>query len=215
MTTFVSNRDSGGKTNENGHFRILSEILSGEVIRGFEVTARSSPSMVLNISEGAAMIPFSTYSYGVWSDSAEEIIIPGADSSNNRVDSVIAYVDRTMNFNASQTNNPGGLKFKVISGTASSNPVPPTPSQVQSNIGAGNPYIVLANVAVNRGVSAITTSSIDNTAKHPAKLSDNIATSGFLTSRDGKIEFDIIQDGDALPQAKPGKTLIVFITGRG
>ncbi len=67
-------------------------------------------------------------------------------------------------------------------------------------------------MTVNRGVSAITTSSIDNTAKHPAKLSDNIAT-GFLTSRDGKIEFDIIRDG--IPTtSQTGKTLIVFITGR-
>lgn len=214
MTTFVSNRDSGGKTNENGHFRILSEILGGEVIRGFEVTARTSPSMVLNISEGAAMVPYSNYSYGVWSDAAEQIIIPGADNTNNRIDSVVAYVDRAMNFNSGHINNPGGLKFKVVSGTPSGNPVPATQGQIQSSIGAGNPYIVLANVTVNRGVSAIAASSIDNKAKKPAKLSDNIASAGFLTSRDSRIEFDLIQEGDSLPSAKPGKTLIVFIAGR-
>lgn len=214
MTTFVSNRDSGGKTNEDGHFRILSEILGGEIIRGFEVTARTSPSMVLNISEGAAMIPFSTYSYGVWSDSTEEIIIPGADSVNNRIDCVVAYVDRAMNFTSGHINNPGGLKFKLVKGTPTSTPVPATPSQIQASIGAGNPYIVLANVTVNRGVSAIPASSIDNGAKKPAKLSDNIASAGFLTSRDSKIEFDLIEEGDSLPSAKPGKTLIVFIAGR-
>nr|DAO33669.1 MAG TPA: hypothetical protein [Caudoviricetes sp.] len=214
MTTFVSNRDSGGKTNENGHFRILSEILAGEVIRGFEVTARTSPSMVLNISQGAALVPYSNYSYGVWSDAIEQIIIPGADSSNSRIDSIVAYVDRTMNFNSADINNPGALKFKVVSGSASNNPVPPTQSQVQASIGAGNPYIILANVTVNQGVSAILASAIDNKAKKPAKLSDNIASAGFLTSRDSKIEFDLIQEGDSLPSAKPGKTLIVFITER-
>ncbi len=61
----------------------MQKSYQGEVIRGFEVTAQFS-FYGLNISEGAAMIPFSTYSYGVWSDSAEGIIIPGADSSNSR-----------------------------------------------------------------------------------------------------------------------------------
>lgn len=214
MTTYVSNRDSGGKTNENGHFRILSEMLAGEVIRGFEVAAKSSPSMELQISEGAALVPYGGYSYGVWSDAIELITIPGANASNTRIDSVVAYVDRAMNFNSGHINNPGGLKFKVVQGTPSSNPTPPTPSQIQAVVGAGNPAIILANVTVARGVSAIISSSIDNEAKKYAKLSSNISSTGFLTSRGRRIEFDMIDDGDPLPSPVPDKTLIVFIASR-
>ena len=32
MTVYLSNRDGDGKTNEEGHLRLLSKILSGQVL---------------------------------------------------------------------------------------------------------------------------------------------------------------------------------------
>lgn len=216
MTTFVSNRDSGGKTNEDGHFRILSEILDGEIIRGFWPGAVSNNSFNVYIGEGAAIIPHNGYHYGVWSDSGVTTQVPAASSANPRIDSIVAYVDRSMSFSASQTNNPGALKFKVVAGTPAAAPTAPSASAIQNSIGAGNPYIILGQVNVARGASTITAANVKSNGRKGVSISPNVSVGNMVTSRKSqKIEFDIITEGQSLPPAVPGKTLVVFVTKNG
>jgi hypothetical protein len=52
------------------------------------------------------------------------------------------------------------LKFASVAGTPSGSPVVPTVGQIQTAIGAANPYIILAQIAVGISVSTITNPNI-------------------------------------------------------
>jgi hypothetical protein len=73
-------------------------------------------------------------------------------SGNPRVDAVSAYVD-TAAYGASD--NSGALKFKVTAGTPAASPVAPVDATIQSDVGAGNPFMRLADVWVPNGATQI------------------------------------------------------------
>ena len=214
MATFVSNRDSDGLTNENGHFRLPLKALDGEIFSGLQVTQADTLGMRVKITKGDGKIPYQDYAYAFWMDADENITIPNASTTGARIDRLVAYIDRTMTFTASQINNPGLLKFKVISGVASANPVAPTDTIVQNSIGAGNPYINLAQITVPQNTTQIVNANIDMSKQVSMKLSKNIANPGVQTVDGTELRFMVIKEGDPLPQAIPNVTLIVFETNR-
>lgn len=210
MTTYISNRNSDGKTDENGHFRLPLKMIEGEVLSGFEVSATSS--MNVEISAGEAKIPYQDYAYAVWSDATETLTIPTASTSGNRIDKIVAYVDRNMTFTSTDINHPGALKLLVVQGTAGSSPVAPTDVQVQSAVGAGNPWINIATITVPINATQIVTSNIDNSVKTGMSLSSDVKMPEVTTTDGTNIKFAVINEGDALPSAIPGSTLIVLVT---
>lgn len=211
MSRFISNRNSDGLTDENGHFRLPLKILEGEILSGFELKPQSSPSMQIIITAGDAKIPYADYAYAVWSDADETVTVATASTTSPRLDRVVAYVDRAMTFDASTVNHPDGLKFAVIAGTPSANPVAPTNSQVQSAIGAGNPFIDLGQISVPTGATIITSSNISTTGRVGLVLSSNLKNQNVTTTDGSNIQFAVIDEGQVLPSAVPDTTLVVLV----
>ena len=211
MSRYVSNRNSDGKTDENGHFRLPLKLVDGEILEGFELKAQSNPDMTITITKGEAKIPYSDYAYAVWSDADEKVTIATASTTGNRIDRVVAYVDRGMSFTAEQVNHPDALKFKIVQGTPASTAVAPTDTQIQSAIGAGNPYINLGTVTVPMNTTTVTSQSISMDNRKGLSLASSVKMPE-MTALDGtRLKFAVIQDGEALPEAIENATLVVLV----
>lgn len=163
MAVYLSNRD-GGKTDEQGHYRFQTNVWSGNVIGdGVLVTENSPLGMSVLVNDGDFKVPYSDYGYTGWVDGAEEVTISTADPSNPRIDRIVLYVDRGEAPQTVNPNNPNIIKFAAVAGTPSAVPVRPSDGDVDSAVGASNPWIDLADVLVNAGVTQITNSNITDT----------------------------------------------------
>ncbi len=211
MSTYISNRNSNGLTDENGHFRLPLKLVEGEILEGLELKAQSAASMNITITAGEAKIPYTNYSYAVWSDSDVTVPIATSSSTGNRIDRVVAYVDRSMTFSASTVNHPNGLKFMVVAGTAGASPVAPSNSTVQSAVGSSNPYIDLGQVYVPMGATIITSSNIRTTGRVNMSLSQKLQNTNITTVNGTNIQFAIINEGQSLPSPIPNTTLVVLV----
>lgn len=163
MSLFLSNRD-GGLTDEQGHYRFQTNVWSGHVIGdGLQVTQNSPLGMSVIVGEGDARVPYAGYAYTAWNDANEVVNISTANPSNPRIDRLVMYIDRGDTPQQVNPNNPGIPKFAVVAGTPAAVPVRPSDSAVDSAVGASNPWIDLADVTVNAGVTQITNSNITDT----------------------------------------------------
>lgn len=125
--------------------------------------------MTVYVQPGSGQIPTGTYpasyAYGISVDTAlpgEPVTIATAASSP-RIDYVVAYIDVGVTPTTSGTyvnNTNAVLKFASVAGTPAGSPVVPTTAQINSAIGASNPYITLAQVAVAASVTTITSANI-------------------------------------------------------
>lgn len=208
---YISNRNSDGLTDENGHFRLPLKLVEGEILEGFEIQAQQSPSMQITITAGDAKIPYADYAYAVWSDAPETLSIQPSNAVNSRIDRVVAYVDRTMSFASDTVNHPNGLKFMVVSGTPTSTPVAPSDAEVESAIGAGNPYIDLGQINVPMGATIITSSNISTSGRVGLSLSESLSNSNITSADGSKLKFMIINEGQSLPAPIPDTTLVVLV----
>ena len=171
MSRLVFNRNNGS-ADEYGHLLALNRLLSsGDVIEGMAVVASTSPDMNVHVSGGSARITTGTYpsSYGYFvgidttsgSPAGEVVAITTAPSSNSRIDTIVAYVDLSVTASSATPNNPNNmLKLAAVAGTVSASPTAPSNSAIQSAIGASNPFIKLANVAVGTSVTSINNGNI-------------------------------------------------------
>ena len=211
MGRYVSNRNSDGLTDENGHFRLPLKMIDGQILEGFQIQAQSTPDMSIKVTAGEGKIPYSDYAYAVWSDEDETLPISTSSSTAPRIDRVVAYVDRGMSFTSEDINHPGALKFLVVKGSASATPTAPTDTQVQSAVGAGNPFIDIGLVNVAMNTTSITSNDIDTTTRVPMSLSSNVKTPEISTTDGSSIKFAVIQQGQPLPAAIEGSTLVVLV----
>lgn len=158
------------------------------------VVAATSPGMSVTVSQGSARISTGTYptSYGYFvaidttsgSPAGESVTITTANSSNPRIDTIVAYVDLSVTASNGTPNNPNNmLKVAAVAGTPAGSPSAPNTAAIQSAIGAANPYIILANVLVGTSVTQITNSNITDlrtfVGTNPTVTSP--ATAGWLT----------------------------------
>lgn len=163
MTVFLSNRDGNGKTNEEGHYRLQTRILSGFNLEtnDLKVTENSPLGLSVLVSAGDYRLDSGTgYSYTGWLDAPATVTIPTAAITNPRISLIVIYVDKQATTTASPPNNPGITKLMAVQGTASSTPTPPSASAIQSAVGSGNPYYVLASVLVGPSATQVTNSNI-------------------------------------------------------
>lgn len=162
MTFFLSNRDGDGKTSEEGHYKFPTNAFSGNVLGATDllVTQNSPVGMSVLILPGQYKIDTTGYSYTGWNTSSEPLVISTADPANARITTVVAYVDKQAPTAPSPPNNPGIVKLMAINGAPAPSPAAPSGSTIQTAVGAGNPYIVLANITVGAGVASITNAVI-------------------------------------------------------
>mgnify|MGYP001076454609 CR=1 FL=1 len=147
--------------------RPLARLFSGDVIDGFTVTPGTGLKVVL--APGNAMIRYG--SAAVASARIASLVanfnltIETADVSNPRIDLVVLYIDNAVNLpdgtpSTANLDGKGVAKAKIVKGTAAATPAAPNATAIQSSVGAGNPYTVLAQVRVNAGVSVIAANQI-------------------------------------------------------
>lgn len=162
MTLFLSNRDGDGKTSEEGHYRLQTEVFSGDVLQAdsMKVTQNSPTGMSVLVQPGDFKIDAGDYSYTGWNTSNIAVTITTADAANPRITTIVAYVDRSATTSASPPNNPGIIKVAAVNGTPLAIPVAPNDTTIKAAIGASNPYITLANVRVNAAATSITNANI-------------------------------------------------------
>lgn len=211
MATYLSNRNSGGKTDENGHFRLPLKFVDGEIFEGLEVVSNSTPNMTVKITAGEAKIPYQDYAYAAWNDSDYSLMITTASSTSPRIDRIIAYIDRGETYTSADINNPNAMKFIAVAGTPASVPSPASNTTVQSAVGAGNPWIELGRVIVPMNTTGITSANIDSSMRVPISLSPNVKTPEITTVDGSAIKFMVINEGESLPAAIPDTTLVVLV----
>jgi hypothetical protein len=167
MSKLAFNGD-GGKTDEYGTLLVQQRLFTGEVAEGCQVVANASPSMGVRVQAGTLRVPTGTAPANYWYEAGIDTASPGealtvttANPSNPRRDLVVAYIDKGVTRSTSFTNNSNSvLKLAVVAGTAASSPSDPNSAAIQAAIGASNPYIILARIAVGTGVTQITNSDI-------------------------------------------------------
>lgn len=205
MTVYLSNRDGNGKTSEEGHYRLQTQVLTGDVLgsTSLQVTQNSPAAMNVLILPGDFKIyTGANYSYTGWNTANVTLTISTADLSNPRITTVVAYVDKSASTSASPPNNPGIIKVKAVDGTPGAIPVAPSGATIQSSVGAANPYIVLADVRVNAAVTSILTANITD-RRTQLNIADNMIRTESL--RDSSVSTSKILDS-AVTTAKIADT---------
>ena len=195
MATFLSNRD-GGKTNEEGHYRFQIKSFTGNVNNGLLVKQNNPLSMSVLVEAGDARIPYQEYGYTWWNDGELSVSLNTADPSNPRDDVIVAYVDRGKTANSNVTNNPDIVKIKAVAGSPSASPTPPNNTAIQTSVGAGNPFMILAQVRVGAGVSTISNGNITDKRVFASPV---IADGGITTNK-------IAEKAVTLPKINGGTT---------
>lgn len=164
MAIYLSNRD-GGKTDEQGHYKFQTNAFTGNVLDGGLLVTQNSPlAMNVKVSGGDARIPYSDYAYTAWipAGSPETVTVTTANPSNPRIDRLVMYVDRGETPSSATANNPTLCKLMLVAGTPAGSPSRPSNGTVDTAV-SNNPYIDLADIRVNAGVTQITDADITDT----------------------------------------------------
>lgn len=144
-------------------------------IDSLKVSAASG--MTAHIAPGDGIISTPNSGKRIQSDAIETVTISAANATFNRIDSVVVYIDSAVAPSTAVIDNVNNiLKFAVVAGTASGNPAAPNEATIQATIGAGNSYMVLADIVVPSGITSINTATfIDK--RHVATMinSSNLA----------------------------------------
>ena len=183
----------------NKVYNLNGGLYSGDAFTAFETRMASSnngsivasPSdlkvsagsgMNVTVSTGAGIIGNGTLSGVRFAiDSPVTVAVSAASTANPRMDSVVAYIDKSVSASTSVVDNTdlGIVKFKSVAGTPASAPTAPSTSTIQSSIGAGNPYMVLANIKVPKSSTAASSFTITDMRVTPTS---SIITDGSITT---------------------------------
>lgn len=168
--------------------RIASSNNGSIVASPSDLKVSAGSGMNVTVSTGAGIIGNGTLSGVRFAiDSPVTVAINAASTANPRMDSVVAYIDKSVSASTSVVDNTdlGIVKFKSVAGTPASAPTAPSTATIQSSIGAGNPYMVLANVTVPKSSTAASSFKITDTRVTPtsAIITDNSITTSKLANK--------------------------------
>lgn len=156
MAEYTTNLNSENYTNTFGHNILFSSIYRGNILKGMEVTASDPIGMSVFVHPGHIKIDTDNNSYFSWF--VEEPIyleVSNTLTQDVRNDTVVGYIDLSLQYENTETNNPDSLKFIIIQG----NENPPTDEMIISELG-NNPYAKLANIEVEPNVTQISDNAI-------------------------------------------------------
>lgn len=186
MSTFVGFRDANF-TNEEGAGKILAKIVGQSVVVGAETSHRveekgGGADDTVDVQVGQVIIiDDDGFALRAWSDAIENLPVTSNSSGNPRIDVVVAYIDKAVEDNVNN-NSPDGLVFAIVDGTPAGAPTPPNDATIQASVGADNPFIKLAQIAVADSFVSITDSEITDLREQFSiqsggkKLQYNVAT---------------------------------------
>lgn len=162
--------------------RIASSNNGSIVASPSDLKVSAGSGMNVTVSTGAGIIgngALSGVRFAI--DSPVTVAISAASTANPRMDSVVVYIDKSVSASTSVVDNTdlGIVKFKSVAGTPASAPTAPSTATIQSSIGAGNPYMVLANITVPKSSTAASSFKITDTRVTPTS---SIITDGSITT---------------------------------
>ena len=168
--------------------RIASSNNGSIVASPSDLKVSAGSGMNVTVSTGAGIIGNGTLSGVRFAiDAPATVAVNAASTANPRMDSVVAYIDKSVSASTSVVDNTdlGIVKFKSVAGTPASTPTAPSASTIQSSIGAGNPYMVLANITVPKSSTAASSFKIADTRITPtsAIITDNSITTSKLADK--------------------------------
>lgn len=162
--------------------RIASSNNGSIVASPSDLKVSAGSGMNVTVATGAGIIGNGTLSGVRFAiDSPVTVAVSAASTANPRMDSVVAYIDKSVSASTSVVDNTdlGIVKFKSVAGTPASAPTAPSTATIQSSIGAGNPYMVLANVTVPKSSTAASSFTITDMRVTPTSA---IITDGSITT---------------------------------
>lgn len=162
--------------------RIASSNNGSIVASPSDLKVSAGSGMNVTVSTGAGIIGNGTLSGVRFAiDSPVTVAVSAASTANPRMDSVVAYIDKSVSASTSVVDNTdlGIIKFKSVAGTPASAPTAPSTSTIQSSIGAGNPYMVLANITVPKSSTAASSFTTTDMRVTPTS---SIITNGSITT---------------------------------
>lgn len=166
--TFVTNFNADGQaegielmTDEKGHMFPISHLFQGNTVADeLSVTTSNTSGTYVTVTKGYIQIPFSDYAYLGWLDQDTNFRIEASTSEGARYVAIVAYIYRDIQYAQSETNNPGLLRITEVDGAAGSSPSEVSDASISTIIGADNPFVVLAQVYLPSGATAISASNI-------------------------------------------------------
>lgn len=149
-------------------YAAFEDALYGTCVAGdtsFQVSAGTG--MNVTIAQGNGLISTGTgFARRIAADAPNIVAVSAASTANPRIDAIVAYIDNGVTPTTSVVDNTNGvLKFKSVTGSPAATPSDPSDSAIQSSVGAGNPYMVLAYVTVPKNATAISTGTFTDARK--------------------------------------------------
>lgn len=147
------------------------------VANATSLAVSAGSGMSVRIAAGDGIISTPSSGKRIQSDAVETVTITAANATYPRIDSVVVYIDSAIAPATAVIDNVNGiLKFAAVAGTPAANPAAPAESMIQAAIGAGNRYMVLADVKVPNGATSMNTATFTDRRKVATMIdSNNIA----------------------------------------
>lgn len=140
------------------------------------------------VNEGRAYFKKTSMTYSGYTDDAEVVSIAANNSGNPRISALVAMLDLSATPDA---DGQGVLSFVEVLGTPASSPTTPSDEDIQLEIGAGNPFVRLANITVANAATQILNANISDQRTRTV-LSPIVLDPGIITAVDGStVTFDL------------------------
>jgi len=124
----------------------------------FKISQRGAgANMSVDINTGRGVIKGSGNAYPVRNTTDINVAVTSNASGNPRIDAVVLYIDLAESPTATADDV---TKSAVVAGTTAASPVAPSDATIQTAVGASNPFVRLANVAVANGASSIADANV-------------------------------------------------------
>lgn len=161
-----TNAAYSGRTSPNAFNDITASFTAG-IVSGWECVPKTGMTIQLGGQVGTRDVALAEDNAGNKltinnrSGAPVEVTLPGAPSTNNRVDAIVAYVDNPSTGDDNTTDNPTTCGIIAVSGTVAANPTAPNEAAIRSAITADGAtggtayYVVLATILVGTNVTTI------------------------------------------------------------
>lgn len=176
MTKRVFNM--GGGAHSDAAYTAFENAAYGScVANATSLAVSAGGGMSVRIAAGDGIISTPSSGKRIQSDAIETVTISAANATYPRIDSVVVYIDSAVQPTTAVIDNVNGiLKFAAVAGTPAASPTAPAESMIQAAIGAGNRYMVLADVKVPNGATSMNTATFTDRRKVATMIdSDNLA----------------------------------------
>ena len=164
---------AGGLHSASAYTAFENEALGGNAVASYEaLRVTTTGGMKVTVAKGNALIRVdSELSRRVALTSPVDITIATADTTLPRKDLIVIYVDSSVAPNTNNQDNVNGiLKLVAVKGTPNVSPQAPDDNAVLQAIGAGNPFIKLAQVTVPAGATNLSNDLILDVRPHKSEL---------------------------------------------